>query len=48
MADSLKLDYEEKTYHNLLVAATYQNGDEMLYDTANIFIRIGRNIRITS
>jgi S-formylglutathione hydrolase len=39
-ADSLKLDYEEKTYHNLLIAATYQNGDEVLEDTAFMFIRI--------
>ena len=40
IADSLKLDYEEKTYHNLLIAATYQNGDEVLEDTAFMFIRI--------
>lgn len=40
MADTLNLDYETKSYHDLLLKASYQNGEEVLQDYANVFIWI--------
>ncbi len=39
-ADTMMIDYEVKDAYDLLVEATYRNGQEIVRDTADIYIRV--------